>query len=548
MLAVALGMAGSLLAQSSDVYKRNAFTGGYYHVSIPEDYIVEGSTQAVGLIRMDSASVKTVTGLLKIDVNGGSGISLKIYSSTGGFGYEGRRVLAIGGNHYQLGAYRGGTSFVKVNSTGAVIFAEYLNGKKCSAAAFNPVDMVYDGFQYIYATGSFDDGNNLTQTWVAKFNLSGTLQWIKSLHNNQYGNEPKNIYYDNDTCIYIGGIVQEGPIQNGMTTGQITRINSNGVVIQSKTISFFPIPNGIMANMANLNIKRNGSYLYIVAQPVMLPDGIGQLMIAKLDLNMNHVAHQVFDSNPFGFQFTPEFYFTPGASPRILVPGMANYYSSPGFHGYMNAFFDLNLNFLSGNNLGLNPNINGGNLSYPAPSTGHIFTLSQHAGSSIDFFYMKGAPGNDLTTCDTALTFNTEHDSLYLSAYPLVDSTMLNGTCNFTMAVNSNTIFPQAICYYCPACQREAQPTAAEGAIDGPVSVFPNPSNGHITMRFAFEQARDLEIRVMSLTGGLMYHASPQRIEKASLEYDLSSLPKGAYIVHITDDTGDRTVKKIMIE
>lgn len=542
-MALAAGMA-TAWAQNGDLYKSYITVSNSYHFQGPSDYIVEGTSRAVALEALDAG-----TAMMKIDLNSGTSVTGKLYTSTvTGTIYGGARVLAIGGNYYQLGGYSNSTAsstaLVKINgSTGAVMFSEYLTFKKCGLANLNPVDLVYDGSAYLYALGSLTDANGHDQAWVAKFDLNGVLQWAKCIKNNVYGSEPQNIYYYNDTSIYIGGKVVTAPLQ---MTGLIIRIDNNANIHQAKTISYFT--SGGPLRMSTLTIKRNLNNLYVVAQPLLGRDDVGGLMIVKLDLNMNKVAYHVFDSQPYGFTYNPEFYFATNAgTTKILVAGNTNYYDNGTYNGYVNAFFDLNTNFLNANNLGLNSNLFGSVLSYPA-ATGHVFSIAQDAVSNTDMYYMKGAPGNDHTTCDSLFSFYPENDSLYLDPYPLFDSTMVNGTCTFTMAVSTPTFTPNSICAFCALCQKEA-PLTTETAHQGEaVSLYPNPSNGHITLSFAFDQARDLDIKVMSLTGALMYHASPQGIERASLEYDLSLLPKGAYIVHITDDTGERTTKKIMIE
>ena len=72
--------------------------------------------------------------------------------------------------------------------------------------------------------------------------------------------------------------------------------------------------------------------------------------------------------------------------------------------------------------------------------------------------------------------------------------------------------------------------------------LFPNPSNGTFKIKFRDQNHQVRKIKITSILGESVLELE---VEKSDIEYDLSYLPKGLYMVNITDENGVFT--KILI-
>lgn len=84
--------------------------------------------------------------------------------------------------------------------------------------------------------------------------------------------------------------------------------------------------------------------------------------------------------------------------------------------------------------------------------------------------------------------------------------------------------------------------------ISGNIAVFPNPSNGKFNFAVTMPQASDLNFTVINNIGQVVYTKLESSVTNAVIGMDLSHLAKGIYFVNISDSTGDKTTKKIIIE
>ena len=75
------------------------------------------------------------------------------------------------------------------------------------------------------------------------------------------------------------------------------------------------------------------------------------------------------------------------------------------------------------------------------------------------------------------------------------------------------------------------------------ISIYPNPSNGNFTITNASEKSVSIEI--MDLVGKLVF--TTQSAEKF-IKLDLADVNKGIYFVRITDPSGNKVVKKLVIK
>ncbi len=73
------------------------------------------------------------------------------------------------------------------------------------------------------------------------------------------------------------------------------------------------------------------------------------------------------------------------------------------------------------------------------------------------------------------------------------------------------------------------------------LNVFPNPSNGNISLSFAPGEQNNLMINISDLKGNIVYsETNIQYTGEDKTELDLTNIPKGIYFLNIS--TGGRIV------
>ncbi|MGZ3931076.1 MAG: T9SS type A sorting domain-containing protein, partial [Bacteroidia bacterium] len=80
------------------------------------------------------------------------------------------------------------------------------------------------------------------------------------------------------------------------------------------------------------------------------------------------------------------------------------------------------------------------------------------------------------------------------------------------------------------------------------IAVFPNPSNGLFNFAVTMPKATDLQFTVINSIGQVVYSKTERNISNSIIGVDLSHLAKGIYHVSITDNNGDKSIQKIVIE
>ena len=564
-MAIALGML-SVKAQNSNTHQSvGSITTTGYSLSGINDVIVN-SANFIGLCQADSGT-KNGMAIVKSDINNGTSLAGKVYyTSTGSYTLTGQRILSISTNYYVMANYitssnSSGTAFLKINaSTGAVTFAETIgNFRTCALLAYQPVDMVYDGSTYIYMTGYIF--NSASQDiWVAKFDLSGNLQWLHELINNSYDEGPQNIYYQNDSAIYIGGISDSVGIakQNGL----MVQIDHNANILNEKTINC--LQSGASPRMVSFNLVRNGSNLYAVGDTHVGADGIGPLLVEKLDLTMSDVAHSVYAYTNYG---TNNLWFQGGVSKiyinnsHIVVPATDLDANILVPRHYLNAFFNLSTTFLNANvlnqSLPTGSNYGYGICTYPYPTAtdGYIYTFAKDNNTTNGVYYSKGSQDHDYTNndtapCDTTYPLIAGTTTIVINSYSLTSTTESNKVCSFSTLVSSPAYSYTQNCAYCPSCQRDASTTGIEKntSFTNSISVSPNPSSGQFNFAVNLPKSTNLNFTVVNALGQVVFTKTETNVSYAVISYDLSVLNKGMYFVNIIDASNNKTVKKIMIE
>jgi hypothetical protein len=553
-----------LVGQNGDSYQRatQITTSGYSLHSVGD--VINDGTNFIGLCEVDSSTSKRGFDIVKVDENAGTTLSGKIYlPGTASYSLTGQRILSISGNYYVMANYAqssssSGTAFLKISaSTGAVVFSEYISARFCSLPQYMPVDMVYDGSAYIYMLGHIFNTSS-ADLWVAKFDLNGNIQYIKELVNNNFNETAQNIYYQNDSSIYIGGIVDSiGVVAN---RGLMVQIDNNANIKACKKITYSYTGN---PRVSTFNLIRNSSNLYAVANTYIGVDGIGPFLVEKLDLNMNDVAHSFYNYTNYSVS---NLWFLGGQSKifinngHIVVPAVDRDGNSLVSRRYLNAFFDLNTNFLNANvlNKSLPAQTNGdyGIYTYPYPtsSDGYIFSFAGNTNVSNGVYYMKGTKDFDYTNkdaapCDTTYPLITTAASLIISSHSLTSIGENNGVCAMSAIVNTPSYTTTTNCYFCVACQREVGIKENTPASFGEsIEVSPNPSSGKFNVKMNLPSATNITCVVMNSLGQVVYQRNEYAEANMVISHDLSALSKGSYFMHISDEAGNRAVKQIIIE
>jgi hypothetical protein len=80
----------------------------------------------------------------------------------------------------------------------------------------------------------------------------------------------------------------------------------------------------------------------------------------------------------------------------------------------------------------------------------------------------------------------------------------------------------------------------AEKNADEELSVYPNPSHGALTLEMPDNRGADLQVSVVTITGQIVHNEILKNTGTSmSVSIDLSSLPKGSYILLISSDSSE---------
>ena len=80
--------------------------------------------------------------------------------------------------------------------------------------------------------------------------------------------------------------------------------------------------------------------------------------------------------------------------------------------------------------------------------------------------------------------------------------------------------------------------TGREAALNGQVSLYPNPTASQLNIELTLEAADGITISVFNLMGTLLANEDLGEIQHSKLQLDLSSLENGIYLVQITGSKG----------
>ncbi|TND10388.1 MAG: hypothetical protein FD123_30 [Bacteroidetes bacterium] len=100
---------------------------------------------------------------------------------------------------------------------------------------------------------------------------------------------------------------------------------------------------------------------------------------------------------------------------------------------------------------------------------------------------------------------------------------------------------------FSPSCNVCSDVSVEEPVItDDGLSVFPNPANGKLNIRFKNPPAETYEIALADCSGRTVLQFSEQNGQEQTL--DISTVAPGIYMLQLVSKTGERAVKKVIVE
>ncbi len=75
------------------------------------------------------------------------------------------------------------------------------------------------------------------------------------------------------------------------------------------------------------------------------------------------------------------------------------------------------------------------------------------------------------------------------------------------------------------------------------ISIYPNPTNGVVNIKFDLDQSRDIQVNVMDALGKLVDIKNFNGVYNNTVELDLTDNAKGVYFIKIKSDTDEHTVR-----
>jgi hypothetical protein len=169
------------------------------------------------------------------------------------------------------------------------------------------------------------------------------------------------------------------------------------------------------------------------------------------------------------------------------------------------------------------------------------FTFPAPVNISGDFHISVKLP---LTTGDTAVIFQNSglNGQTFSTAWELWSP---SGWYSFDDASSWGQNASLAIL---PKIQCIGMGISNPNGISNNIAIFPNPSSGKFYFAVTMPDASDLNFTVINSIGQQVYSKIEPNVGSAVVGMDLSHLAKGIYFVNIVDKSGDKVVKKIIIE
>lgn len=193
------------------------------------------------------------------------------------------------GNFAGTNAGLGDTFIAKYNSNGSLQWKQQLGTVGYDEGAGIAVDTAGNIYLTGWTDGGINGNSNSRQSWISKYDNSGNFQWQKSLDSTAYDLSQGKITVDNDGNLYLSGrsYGNLGNTTTGDTDAWFAKYNSEGNEIWSKQLgnSAFDEATGIAVD--------NDGFVYIAGQTLGNLGGTNQgdadAWLAKYDNNGSQV-------------------------------------------------------------------------------------------------------------------------------------------------------------------------------------------------------------------------------------------------------------------
>jgi hypothetical protein len=97
-----------------------------------------------------------------------------------------------------------------------------------------------------------------------------------------------------------------------------------------------------------------------------------------------------------------------------------------------------------------------------------------------------------------------------------------------------------------PSTVNASKPIAANAKQQFVLS--PNPANDVATLAFNLSKKTDLTLDILNEAGQMMLHKALPNAQVGSLDVDTRGWASGAYLIHLTDSKGVKTVKRLVVQ
>jgi hypothetical protein len=78
------------------------------------------------------------------------------------------------------------------------------------------------------------------------------------------------------------------------------------------------------------------------------------------------------------------------------------------------------------------------------------------------------------------------------------------------------------------------------------LSVYPNPTNGKFTVSISNNEATDMTIELVNISGQVVYRNDVKAAYSYNEDIDASSFAKGVYYLKVNDGTGVKVEKVVL--
>jgi hypothetical protein len=491
---------------------RQTSDGGYVIAAESTSYASNGD--AVYIVKTDSTGVIQWT---------------KSFSGPGNFTDYGNMIqetydggYIITGITRNFGAGNGDIFLVKTDSAGNLSWTKTYGGlaieEGFSVQQTRDTGYIIAGFTASYGSGYED-------TYVIKTDSLGNVQWNKT-----YGGINSEGYPAMGN-ISIHQTINGGYILAGYTNSfgaggddfYMLRLNGNGGVVWSKTFGGIEDEFGYGNNIGELG---DGGFI-IVGSTTTFGSGQTDIYLVKMDGNGNLLWSKTYGGASYDYGYAVQQTYDGG----FIVSG-----STHSFSGSNDVYLLKTDNF---GNLLWSKTFGGytSDFGYAVERTddgGYVvagYTNSFGAGSSDIYVIKTDANGNSGCYQNNPATLVTTPLTIVNSPATLVDT-----GCTVTIPpfIAGSGGIETVVCFT----------TTDVFSIDnakGPISIFPNPSNGIFTIQSNNNVSK---IEIVNMLGEIV---KEQMINSGEMELDLSAQPKGIYFVRCYNDGKIIGTQKLII-